>query len=83
MSVRAPDRERDRLRQLLAVRAQGLRREPRLGRDLGEDVISDLDVAGVTIHRGDAVILSVNAANRDASVRTTLTGGVTELPVTW
>ncbi|MFF4503585.1 cytochrome P450 [Streptomyces sp. NPDC001401] len=105
---------------------------------------TDLDVAGVTIRRGDAVILSVNSANRDASVytdaenfapdrperghlgfghgvhfcigaslarvelrvvfaalarrlpglrlakaldelevRTTLTGGVTELPVTW
>ncbi|MPY59567.1 cytochrome P450 [Streptomyces spongiae] len=105
---------------------------------------TDLDVADVTIRRGDAVILSVNAANRDASVytdaetfnpdrpershlgfghgahfcigaslarvelriafatlarrlpdlrlakevdelevRTTLTGGVTELPVTW
>ncbi|GAA3788838.1 cytochrome P450 [Streptomyces phyllanthi] len=105
---------------------------------------TDLDVAGVTIRRGDAVILSVNAANRDTSVytdaetfnpdrperthlgfghgahfcigaslarvelrvvfatlarrlpdlrlakeldelevRTTLTGGVTELPVTW
>ena len=105
---------------------------------------TDVDVAGVTIQRGDAVILSVNAANRDASVytdaetfnpdrperthlgfghgahfcigaslartelrivfatlarrlpglrlakaldelqvRTTLTGGVTELPVTW
>ncbi|MFC0107991.1 cytochrome P450 [Kibdelosporangium aridum] len=28
----------------------------------------DLDVAGVTINRGDAVILSVNAANRDTSV---------------
>ncbi|GAA1840383.1 cytochrome P450 [Pseudonocardia ailaonensis] len=25
----------------------------------------DVDVAGVTIHRGDAVILSINAANRD------------------
>ncbi|EPJ40681.1 putative Cytochrome-SOY [Streptomyces afghaniensis 772] len=105
---------------------------------------TDVDVAGVTIRRGDAVILSVNSANRDASVytdaetfdpdrperthlgfghgvhfcigaslarvelrivfatlarrlpglrlakeldelevRTTLTGGVTELPVTW
>ncbi|MEW2395291.1 cytochrome P450 [Streptomyces sp. NPDC046862] len=105
---------------------------------------TDADVAGVTIQRGDAVILSINAANRDASVytdaenfdparperthlgfghgahfcigaslartelrvvfatlarrlpglrlakkldelqvRTTLTGGVTELPVTW
>ncbi|MPY44033.1 cytochrome P450 [Streptomyces phyllanthi] len=105
---------------------------------------TDLDVSGVTIHRGDALILSVNSANRDASVytdaetfnparperghlgfghgahfcigsnlarvelrtvfatlarrlpglrlakaldelevRTTLTGGVTELPVTW
>lgn len=105
---------------------------------------TDVDVAGVTIQRGDAVILSVNAANRDTSVysdaetfnpdrperahlgfghgshfcigaslartelrvvfatlarrlpglrlakkldelevRTTLTGGVTELPVTW
>lgn len=105
---------------------------------------TDLDVAGVTIPRGDAVILSINAANRDASVyadaedfdpdraerghlgfghgahfcigaslartelrvvfatlarrlpglrlakapdeltvRTTITGGVTELPVTW
>jgi cytochrome P450 len=31
---------------------------------------TDLDVAGVTIHRGDAVILSVNAANRDAAVYT-------------
>lgn len=29
---------------------------------------TDLDVAGVTIHRGDAVILSINAANRDPSV---------------
>ncbi|MEU4393081.1 cytochrome P450 [Kribbella sp. NPDC023855] len=29
---------------------------------------TDLDVAGVTIQRGDAVILSINAANRDASV---------------
>ncbi|MDF2265245.1 cytochrome P450 [Streptomyces coacervatus] len=29
---------------------------------------TDLDVAGVTIRRGDAVILSVNSANRDASV---------------
>jgi cytochrome P450 len=105
---------------------------------------TDVDVAGVTIQRGDAVILSINSANRDASVyteaetfdpdrperthlgfghgshfcigaslartelrivfatlarrlpglrlakaldelevRTTLTGGVTELPVTW
>jgi cytochrome P450 len=105
---------------------------------------TDLDLAGVTIHSGDAVILSVNAANRDPSVyadaeafnpdreerahlgfghgahfcigaslartelrivfatlarripglrlaktpddlplRTTITGGVTELPVTW
>ena len=105
---------------------------------------TDLDVAGVTIRRGDAVILSINAANRDTTafadaetfdpdreerghlgfghgvhfcigaslarvelrvvfatlarrlpglrlakpldeleVRTTLTGGVTELPVTW
>lgn len=105
---------------------------------------TDADIAGVTIQRGDAVILSINAANRDASVytdaedfnpgrperthlgfghgahfcigaslartelrivfatlarrlpglrlakrldelevRTTLTGGVTELPVTW
>lgn len=105
---------------------------------------TDLDVAGVTINRGDAVILSINAANRDPSVyadaetfdpdreerahlgfghgahfcigaslartelrivfatlarrlpglrlaramddleiRTTITGGVTELPVTW
>ncbi|MFC9425684.1 cytochrome P450 [Streptomyces sp. NPDC056987] len=105
---------------------------------------TDVDVAGVTIRRGDAVILSVNSANRDPSVytaaetfdpdraehthlgfghgmhfcigaslarvelrivfatlarrmpdlrlakdidelevRTTLTGGVTELPVTW
>ncbi|MGW0738221.1 cytochrome P450 [Streptomyces sp. NPDC002851] len=105
---------------------------------------TDVDVAGVTIPRGDAVILSINSANRDASeytdaetfdpdrpervhlgfghgahfcigaslartelrvvfatlarrlpglrlseeldeleVRTTLTGGVTELPVTW
>lgn len=105
---------------------------------------TDVDVADVTIQRGDAVILSVNSANRDASVytdaeafdpdrtershlgfghgahfcigaslartelrivfatlpqrlpglrlakgldelevRTTLTGGVTELPVTW
>ena len=31
---------------------------------------TDVDVAGVTIQRGDAVILSVNAANRDASVYT-------------
>lgn len=31
---------------------------------------TDLEVAGVTINRGDAVILSVNAANRDASVYT-------------
>ncbi|GAA2787033.1 cytochrome P450 [Saccharopolyspora taberi] len=105
---------------------------------------TDLDVAGVTIRRGDAVILSINSANRDAAVysdaetfdpdraershlgfghgahfcigaslartelrvvfaalarrlpdlrlakevdelevRTTITGGVTELPVTW
>jgi cytochrome P450 len=105
---------------------------------------TDVDVAGVTIRRGDAVVLSINAANRDSSVysdaetfdpdrpernhlgfghgvhfcigaslarvelrivfaalarrlpgvrlakeldelevRTTLTGGVTELPVTW
>ncbi|CAM5539387.1 Cytochrome P450 OS=Streptomyces violarus OX=67380 GN=FHS41_005387 PE=3 SV=1 [Streptomyces violarus] len=105
---------------------------------------TDVEVAGVTIRRGDAVILSVNSANRDSSVytdaetfdpdrperthlgfghgvhfcigaslarvelrivfatlarrlpglrlgkeldelevRTTLTGGVTELPVTW
>ncbi|CAM3827176.1 cytochrome P450 [Kibdelosporangium persicum] len=29
---------------------------------------TDLDVAGATIRRGDAVILSINAANRDASV---------------
>jgi cytochrome P450 len=29
---------------------------------------TDVDVAGVTIQRGDAVILSVNAANRDTSV---------------
>ncbi|MEU2775811.1 cytochrome P450 [Streptomyces sp. NPDC007162] len=29
---------------------------------------TDVDVAGVTIRRGDAVILSVNSANRDASV---------------
>ncbi|RSM85941.1 cytochrome P450 [Kibdelosporangium aridum] len=29
---------------------------------------TDLDVAGVTINRGDAVILSINAANRDTSV---------------
>ncbi|WP_433557511.1 cytochrome P450 [Pseudonocardia xinjiangensis] len=29
---------------------------------------TDLDVAGVTIHRGDAVILSINSANRDPSV---------------
>ncbi|MFE2752570.1 cytochrome P450 [Actinosynnema sp. NPDC059335] len=104
----------------------------------------DVEVAGVTIRRGDAVVLSINAANRDASVyrdaeafdpdrperahlgfghgghfcigaslartelrvvfaalarrlpglrlvkrvedlevRTTITGGVTELPVTW
>jgi cytochrome P450 len=28
---------------------------------------TDLDVAGVTINRGDAVILSINAANRDQS----------------
>jgi cytochrome P450 len=28
---------------------------------------TDLDVAGVTIHRGDAVILSIDAANRDQS----------------
>ncbi len=28
----------------------------------------DLEVAGVTIERGDAVILSINAANRDATV---------------
>ncbi|MGP4020902.1 cytochrome P450 [Saccharopolyspora sp. 5N708] len=28
---------------------------------------TDLDVADVTIHRGDAVILSINAANRDQS----------------
>jgi cytochrome P450 len=105
---------------------------------------TDVEVAGVTINRGDAVVLSVNAANRDTSVyshaetfdpdrperthlgfghgphfcigaslartelrvvfatlarrlpglrlakelheldvRTTITGGVTELPVTW
>jgi cytochrome P450 len=105
---------------------------------------TDLDIAGVTIRRGDAVILSINSANRDRSVysdaetfapdreerahlgfghgshfcigaslartelrivfaalarrlpgmrlakgidelevRTTITGGVTELPVTW
>ncbi|MFC3996155.1 cytochrome P450 [Nocardiopsis sediminis] len=105
---------------------------------------TDLDVDGVTVHRGDALILSINAANRDRSayadaetfdpdraerahlgfghgahfcigaslartelrivfatlarrlpglrlakdiddleVRTTITGGVTELPVTW
>lgn len=31
---------------------------------------TDLDVAGVTIHRGDAVILSINAANRDPSAFT-------------
>ncbi|MFI6856649.1 cytochrome P450 [Streptomyces sp. NPDC050416] len=31
---------------------------------------TDVDVAGVTIRRGDAVILSVNSANRDASVYT-------------
>jgi cytochrome P450 len=31
---------------------------------------TDVDVAGVTINRGDAVILSVNSANRDASVYT-------------
>ncbi|MEU6557131.1 cytochrome P450 [Streptomyces sp. NPDC046915] len=29
---------------------------------------TDLDVAGVTIQRGDAVVLSVNAANRDPAV---------------
>lgn len=29
---------------------------------------TDLDVAGVTIRRGDAVILSINAANRDTTV---------------
>jgi cytochrome P450 len=28
---------------------------------------TDVDVAGVTIHRGDAVILSINSANRDAA----------------
>lgn len=28
---------------------------------------TDVDAAGVTIHRGDAVILSINAANRDPS----------------
>lgn len=105
---------------------------------------TNVDIAGVTIQRGDAVVLSINSANRDASVytdaetfdpdrperthlgfghgahfcigaslartelrivfatlgrrlpglrlakaldelqvRTTLTGGVTELPVTW
>ncbi|MBP2327899.1 cytochrome P450 [Kibdelosporangium banguiense] len=31
---------------------------------------TDVDVAGVTIQRGDAVILSVNSANRDALVYT-------------
>ncbi|MBW8794811.1 MAG: cytochrome P450 [Streptomyces sp.] len=31
---------------------------------------ADVDVAGVTIRSGDAVILSVNSANRDASVYT-------------
>jgi len=31
---------------------------------------TDLDVAGVTVRRGDAVILSINAANRDVSVYT-------------
>ncbi|UQA92004.1 cytochrome P450 [Streptomyces halobius] len=31
---------------------------------------TDVDVAGVTIRRGDAVILSVNSANRDPSVYT-------------
>ncbi|MFJ8488003.1 cytochrome P450 [Streptomyces sp. NPDC094038] len=31
---------------------------------------TDVDVAGVTIRSGDAVILSINAANRDASVYT-------------
>lgn len=29
---------------------------------------TDVDIAGVTIHRGDAVILSINAANRDETV---------------
>jgi cytochrome P450 len=28
----------------------------------------DVDIAGVTIRRGDALVLSINAANRDASV---------------
>jgi cytochrome P450 len=28
----------------------------------------DVDIAGVTIHAGDAVVLSINAANRDADV---------------
>lgn len=28
----------------------------------------DVDIAGVTIHAGDAVVLSINAANRDAEV---------------
>ncbi|MFD4504818.1 cytochrome P450 [Streptomyces sp. NPDC058457] len=31
---------------------------------------TDVDVAGVTVRRGDAVILSVNSANRDAAVYT-------------
>ena len=29
---------------------------------------TDVDIAGVTIRRGDALVLSINAANRDASV---------------
>ncbi|MFI6095862.1 cytochrome P450 [Lentzea sp. NPDC051213] len=29
---------------------------------------TDVDLAGVTIRRGDAVVISINAANRDASV---------------
>ncbi len=29
---------------------------------------TDVDIAGVTINRGDAVVLSINAANRDADV---------------
>jgi cytochrome P450 len=35
---------------------------------------TDLEVAGVTIRRGDAVILSTNAANRDSSVYTDAEG---------
>ncbi|WP_217554340.1 cytochrome P450 [Streptomyces sp. GbtcB6] len=31
---------------------------------------TDVDVAGVTVRRGDAVILSINSANRDAAVYT-------------